>query len=301
MKEKKSGLNTKLQNLWGWILITPLTLGLTIWVLFPMGLSFITSLTTWDMISPPVFVAFNNYIELLTNNELFLQCIKVTLYYTLLSVPLQLVVAFSVGLLLNSNVRGLGIFRTIFYLPSLIPVVVTAIMWLWLYNDQYGLINAILTGLGFNRVSWISSVDMVIPSLVIMSIWSIGNVVVIFLAGLQGIPISLIEACKIDGGSAWHSFRHIIVPYMSPIILYNMIIGIIRSLQLFTEPYIMTGGGPADASLSFVLNIYNNAFKYSKMGVANAMAWILFILTMILSFFIFKSSRRWTYYEGDKQ
>jgi multiple sugar transport system permease protein len=297
---KPKGLNTKLQNRWGWILIMPLTLGLTLWVIFPMGLSFVTSLTSWDMISPPEFVGFNNYINLFTNNDLFYQCIKVTLYYTVLSVPLQLVVAFGASLLLNSDIRGRGIFRTIFYLPSLIPLVVTSIMWLWLYNDHYGLINAILVGLGGERIQWITSISMVVPSLVIMSIWGIGNIIVIFLAGLQGIPESLLEACRIDGGTAWHSFRHIIIPYMSPIILYNLIIGIIRSLQLFTEPYLMTGGGPAKASLSILLTIYNNAFKYNQMGMANALAWCLFVITLILSVIIFKTSKKWTYYEGDK-
>jgi multiple sugar transport system permease protein len=297
----KKGLYKKLQNKWGWILITPLTLGLTLWVVFPMGLSFITSLTTWDMISPPEFIGFDNYLHLLTKSDLFFQCIKVTLYYTLLSVPLQLAVAFGTSMILNLNIRGRGVFRTIFYLPSLIPLVVTSIMWLWLYNDQYGLLNSILVGMGLSRLPWISSVGMVIPSLVIMSIWGIGNVVVIFLAGLQGIPKSLIEACKIDGGTAWDTFRHITIPYMSPIILYNLIIGIIKSLQLFIEPYIMTGGGPANSSLTILLNIYNNAFKYNQMGMANAMAWYLFIITLVLSTIIFKTSKRWTYYEGDKK
>lgn len=285
--------------MWGWILITPLTLGLTIWVLFPMGLSFVTSLTDWDMISKPNFVGLKNYLDLFSGDQLFLQSVKVTFYYTLLSVPLQLAAAFGVSLLLNSNVQGLGVFRTLYYLPSLLPGVVVSVIWLWLYNPQYGLLNAALSGLGIERIDWINSPDLVIPSLVIMSVWGVGNVVVIFLAGLQGIPKTLLEAVEIDGGNAWHSFRNVILPLMSPIILYNLIIGIIKSLQLFTEPYIMTGGGPMNASLSFVLLIYNNAFKYGKMGVANAMAWALFMLTIALSFAIFKTSSAWTYSEGD--
>ncbi len=285
--------------MWGWILITPLTLGLIIWVLFPMGLSLVTSLMEWDMISKPKFVGFKNYISLFSGDQLFLQSAKVTVYYTLLSVPLQLLAAFGVSLLLNTNVKGLGIFRTLFYLPSLLPGVVVSVIWLWLYNNQYGLLNTVLNYFGLNKIEWINSPEMVLPSLVIMSIWSIGNVVVIFLAGLQGIPKTLIEAVEIDGGNAWHSFRNVILPLMSPIILYNLIIGVIKSMQLFTEPYIMTGGGPMNASLSFVLLIYNNAFKYGKMGVANAMAWVLFVLTIALSFAIFRTSSSWTYSEGD--
>ncbi|HHU36958.1 MAG TPA: sugar ABC transporter permease [Treponema sp.] len=299
MKQTRSWSFTRNQNFWGWILIMPLTLGLIIWVFFPMGLSFVTSLTTWDMLSKPVFVGMKNYISLFTGDQLFLQSVKVTVYYTLLSVPLQLIAAFGVSMILNSNVRGIGIFRTIFYLPSLLPGVVVAVIWLWLYNNHYGLLNAMLNAIGLDKVEWISSPDLVIPSLVIMSVWSIGNIVVIFLAGLQGIPKTLLEAVVIDGGNAWHSFRNVILPLMSPLILYNLIIGIIKSLQLFTEPYIMTGGGPMNSSLTFMLLIYNNAFKYGKMGIANAMAWVLFVLTLLLSLVVMKTSSKWTYSEGD--
>ncbi|WP_319561775.1 sugar ABC transporter permease [Marispirochaeta sp.] len=301
MKKQKIGFNTRRENLWGWILIMPLTLGLSLWVIFPMGLSFVTSLTNWDMISAPRFVGFDNYIKLFMENELFLKSVKVTLYYTLVSVPFQLIIALLISLLLNSRIRFVGVFRTIYYLPSLIPIVVTSIMWLWLYNHQYGLLNTMLTGIGLGKIQWINSQEMVIPSMIIMSIWGVGNIVVIFLAGLQGIPRTLLEAVEIDGGTAWHSFRHVVIPLLSPVILYNLIIGMIKSLQLFTEPYIMTGGGPMNASLSFMLNIYNHAFKYSKMGMANALAWILFIVTLLLSIVIFKTSLRWTYYEGDRK
>ncbi len=301
MNTKAVGLRKRKETVWGWILIAPLAAGLTLWVIFPMGLSFVTSLLKWDMISQPEFVGLGNYISLITESDLFRTCVKVTLYYTVVSVPIQLILALAAAMLLNANVRWLGVFRTIFYLPSLIPLVVTSIMWLWLYNTQYGLINAMLVGMGLDRVQWISSTAMVVPSLVIMSTWSIGNLVVIFLAGLQGIPKTLIEAVSIDGGNAWHSFRHVVLPLLSPVILYNLIVGMIKALQLFTEPYIMTAGGPANASLSIVLNIYNHAFRYGKMGAANAMAWMLFIMTMVLSLIVFRSSARWTFYEGDKR
>jgi multiple sugar transport system permease protein len=253
------------------------------------------------MISKAEFVGLKNYIRLFTGDQLFLQTIKVTLYYTVLSVPLQMAAAFGLAMLLNSKVRGVGIFRTLFYLPSLLPTVVVTVIWLWLYNTQYGLLNTILGGLGFNKVDWITSPAMVIPSFVIMSIWSVGNVVIIFLAGLQDIPSTLIEAVKIDGGNAWHSFRNVVLPLMSPIILYNLIVGLIKALQLFVEPYIMTNGGPVNASLSFMMLIYSNAFKYGKMGEANAMAWVLFILTLLLSGLVFKTSNSWVYSEGDKK
>ena len=301
MFHKNRGMNARRQTFWGWILISPLVLGLSLWVVFPMGLSFFTSLTEWDMLSKPTFVGFKNYLMIFTKDELFLKSIRNTLYFTILSVPFQMVVALGAALLLNSDIKGKGIFRTIYYLPSLIPIVVSSVMWLWMFNHQYGLINHFLNSLGMNRVKWIDSEQMVIPSLAIMNIWNVGNVVVIFLAGLQGISSDLMEAVDIDGGHYGHKFLYVILPLLSPIILYNMIVNMIKCLQLFVEPYIMTNGGPVNSSLSFVLHIYNNAFKYGKMGAANAMAWVLFILTMIISLIIFKTSDHWTYYEGDKR
>ena len=300
MARSKLGLNVKRQTFWGWILISPLCLGLTLWVAFPMGLSFFTSLTKWDMLSKAQFIGFKNYVSIFTEDELFIKSIRNTLYFTFLSVPLQMTIALGGALLLNSQVKGKRVFRTIFYLPSLSPLVVSSVMWLWLFNDQYGLINYFLHALGIDRVQWIDSRAMVIPSLTMMNVWNIGNVIIIFLAGLQGIPNDLLEAVDIDGGTYWHKFRYVIIPLLSPIILYNMIINMIKCLQLFVEPYIMTNGGPVNSSLSFVLHIYNNAFKYGKMGTANAMAWVLFILTMGISLLIFKTSTMWTYYEGDK-
>ncbi|MFA7118288.1 MAG: sugar ABC transporter permease [Sphaerochaetaceae bacterium] len=301
MSCSRKGFNARRQTLWGWILISPLCLGLILWVAFPMGLSLYTSMTQWDMLSKAQFVGFQNYIRIFTEDKLFLKSIQNTLYFTFLSVPLQMIIALGGALLLNSQVKGKGVFRTIFYLPSLIPIVVSSVMWLWLFNYQYGLINYFLNLLGASRVKWIDSTKMVIPSLAIMNIWNIGNVMVIFLAGLQGIPTDLLEAVDIDGGRYWHKFRFVILPLLSPVILYNMIVNVIKCLQLFVEPYIMTNGGPVNSSLSFVLHIYNNAFKYGKMGIANAMSWVLFILTMIISLIIFKTSNQWTFYEGDKQ
>lgn len=297
---KQQGLNVKRQNRWGWILISPLALGLTLWVVFPMGLSMYTSFTRWDMLGKPEFIGFLNYIKIFTQDALFLKSIRNTLLFTVMTVPTQMVVSLAVALLLNSNIRGKGVFRTVFYLPTLIPIVVSSIMWIWMYNNQYGLINYFLNTIGLDKIKWLDSPKMVLPSFAIMNVWNVGNIIVIFLAGLQGIPIDLMEAVEIDGGGPWHRFRYVILPMLSPIILYNMIVSMIKCLQLFVEPYIMTGGGPVDSSLSFVLHIYNNAFKYGKMGMANAMAWVLFLLTMIISLIIFKTSDQWTYYEGDK-
>ena len=286
------------QNIWGWLLISPAVLGLSIWVFFPLGLSLVASFWHWDMLMPPSFVGLENYAVML-NDQLFWQSVWVTLYFTVIGVPLQIVVAFFAALLLNAKVRAMGFFRTLYYMPSLLPIAVTSALWLWLYNKQFGLFNLILQKFGLPPGEWVFGLHTVIPSFIIMSIWGIGNTIVIFLAGLQGIPQELMEAVAIDGGRAWHRFRHVILPLTSPVIFYNVVIGIIGGLQTFTQPYLMTSGGPANASLFYVLHLYRKAFMFSDMGYACAMAWFLFIITAVIAGIIFKSSTLWVFYEGD--
>ncbi|MGE5607130.1 MAG: carbohydrate ABC transporter permease [Bacteroidota bacterium] len=298
VKTLKKGFLSRQRNFWGWLLITPAVLGLSIWVAFPLGLSLVASLWRWDMIMPPEFIGLQNYLELKTD-PLFWQSVGVTLIYTLIGVPVQIMAAFLAALLLNAKVRGMGIFRTLFYIPSLIPVAVSCALWLWLFNQQFGLFNLILDRLGLPAQSWVFGPKTVVPSLILMSIWGIGSTIVIFLAGLQSIPEELMEAAAIDGGRAWHRLRHIILPLTSPVIFYNIVIGIIGGLQTFTQPYLMTNGGPANASLFYVLHLYRQAFMYSKMGYACAMAWFLFIVTSVIAGLVFKSSTLWVFYEGE--
>jgi len=286
-------------NFWGWLLITPVVTGLTLWVAFPLGLSLVTSFTRWDLITRPIFIGFKNYIDMLTSDALFWQAVVVTVYYTAAGVSLQVVVALGTALLLNARVKGMKLFRTLFYIPSLVPVIVSSALWMWIYNPQFGLFNILLTWIGLSPQKWVFGTQTVIPSLILMSIWGIGNVIIVFLAGLQDIPRELMEAVEIDGGNAFHRFRAIILPLMSPIILYNVVIGIINGFQTFTQPYIMTNGGPANASLFYVLHLYRQAFMFSKMGYASAMAWFVFIATAVISVFIFRTSVRWVFYQGE--
>jgi multiple sugar transport system permease protein len=288
--------------LWGWIFCLPLVAGLILWVAFPLGVAVVMSLFQWNMIAPATFIGLGNYQFLFFGDPLFWQSMAVMLLYTLLSVPLQLVVAFSLALLLNTRVKGMGVFRTIFYLPSLIPAMVSSALWMWLFNTQYGLFNLLLDSVGLPTQEWLTSPDMVINSLVLMSLWAVGNIVIIFLAGLQGIPKELEEAVVVDGGGAWARFRAVILPFMSPVIFYNLVMGIIGGLQTFTQPYIMTHGGPANASLTYVLHLYRQAFQFNKMGYANALALVLLVLTVALSLVVFRSSDRWVYYDdGEKK
>lgn len=289
------------QSFWGWIFIMPLTLGLIIWVAFPLGISLVASTWQWDMISAPRFVGIGNFVRMFTTDPLFPQSVVVTLKFTLMNVPLQLIIALGLALLLTSRIRGIGVYRTLFYIPSLIPVVVSSAMWLWIFDQDFGLLNIILERLGLPPQGWIFSSEQVIPSLVLMNLWTVGNVVVIFLAGLQGIPRQLREAVSIDGGNVWHEFRHVILPFMSPVIFYNLVIGLINSLQIFTQPYIMTHGGPSNGSLTYLLDIYQQAFQFGKMGYASAMAWVFIVVTILLSAVLFKTSGRWVYYEGGER
>ena len=289
------------QRFWGWIFIMPLTLGLIIWVAFPLGISLVASTWQWDMISAPRFVGIGNFVRMFTTDPLFPQSVVVTLKFTLMNVPLQLIIALGLALLLTSRIRGIGVYRTLFYIPSLIPVVVSSAMWLWIFDQDFGLLNIILERLGLPPQGWIFSSEQVIPSLVLMNLWTVGNVVVIFLAGLQGIPRQLREAVSIDGGNVWHEFRHVILPFMSPVIFYNLVIGLINSLQIFTQPYIMTHGGPSNGSLTYLLDIYQQAFQFGKMGYASAMAWVFIVVTILMSAVLFKTSGRWVYYEGGER
>lgn len=248
---------------------------------------------------PPEYIGIDNYLEMLTRDPQFWNSVRVTLYFTLLAVPFQIAGAFLLALLLNSKVRGMKLFRTLFYIPSLIPVAVSSALWLWLFNQQFGLLNLILDFFGLPPQLWVFGTQTVIPSLILMSIWSIGSTVIIFLAGLQGIPPELMEAVAIDGGKAWHKFIHVTLPLSTPIIFYNLVIGIIGNLQTFTQPYLMTNGGPANASLFYVLHLYRQAFVYSNMGYACAMAWFLFLVTAIIAGVMFKTSSLWVFYEGE--
>lgn len=297
-KHKKMHLS-RYRNRWGWLLISPAVSGLTLWVALPLLVSLVASLCDWDMVGPPQYIGLNNYKMMFTVDPSFWQAVGVTAYYTFAGVPVQIIVAFVTALLLNTNVRGIRFFRTLYYLPSILPIAVNSVLWLWLFNPHFGLLNIILEWFGFPPQRWVFGSETVIPSFILMSLWSVGSTVIIFLAGLQGIPRELLEAVEIDGGSGWHRFRHIILPLMTPIIFYTVVIGFITGVQTFTQPFMMTGGGPANASLFYVLHLYRQAFQFSHMGYACAMAWFLFVVTMIISGVIFKSSSLWVFYEGE--
>ena len=285
---------------WGYIFIGPSIVGLLIFQFGPMIFSLITSFTSWNVISPMKFVGLENYIELL-HDPLVGISLRVTGFYTLLTVPLTTIITFLIAMLLNTRVPGMSAFRTIFYIPSIVPAVASSALWMFIYNPMFGLLNTILKAVGLPGSNFIYDKQGVIPCLAIMAVWASGNTVVIYLAGLQGIDHQLYEAASIDGGNAWYKFIHITVPLMTPIIFYNMVMGVISSMQTFTQAYIMTDGGPDNASLFYALLLYRMAFRNSKMGYASAMSWVFFIIIGVLTFIIFKTSNKWVFYENGGQ
>lgn len=285
------------QTKWGYFFIAPAIIGLLCFNLGPMLFSMAISFTKWDVISSKEFVGLENYINLL-KDPLVIKSLNVTAYYTLLSVPLVTFIPLLLAMLLNTKIKGVSIFRTIFYIPSIVPAVASAAIWMYLYNPMNGLLNSILKSAGFRSHNFIFSPTEVIPSLAIMAVWAAGNTVVIYLAGLQGISRQLYEAAEIDGANSFIKFKNITVPMMTPVIFYNFVMSIISSMQTFTQAYIMTDGGPANASLFYSLLIYRMAFKQSKMGYASAMSWLLFIIIAILTAIVFKTSNKWVFYEN---
>lgn len=246
-------------------------------------------------------IGIGNFTRLFNNDPLFWKSLFATAYYTFLSVPLVITAAFVVATLLNQKVKGLAIFRTIFYLPSVVPAVANSVLWLWLFNPDFGLINSLLNSIGLPGFLWIYDEAQVIPSLVLMSVWGMGNTMIIFLAGLQGVPQHYYEAAEIDGANGWEKWRYVTIPMVSPVMFFNLVMGIIGTFQVFAQAYIMTDGGPNNASLFMVYYLFQNAFLYGRMGYASALAWVLFVIILVFTILVFRSSSSWVYYEGERR
>ena len=280
----------------GYLFIMPFILGFLIWFLIPALTAVWLSLHRWNLISPPEFVGIENFARL-GSDKLFWQSLKVTTNYTLVSVPLSLVLGFFLALLMNTKVRGIAIFRTVYYLPSIVPAVAAAVLWAWILNTEFGLLNAVLHYFGIPRVAWLQDPDWALPALILMSLWGLGGSMVIYLAGLQGIPESFYEAAKLDGAGRWAQLRYVTVPLMSPIIFFNLIIGIIASFQVFTAGFLITDGGPQNATLFYVLYLYRNGFRYLDMGYSATLAWVLFLIILVFTLLVFRYVGRGVHYD----
>lgn len=286
----------------GLLFISPWLLGLLVFTVYPIVASFYYSFTQYDVVSPPRFIGTANYVEAFTGDHLFWQAFGNTLYYGLIALPLGMLVAVTVSLLLNMEVRGLAVFRTVFFLPSIVPDIASAMLWAWILNPQFGLLNALLKAIGLPALGWLSDPAWSKPALILIGLWGFGGSMVIYLAALQDIPRHLYEAADLDGAGSWGKTWNITLPMLTPTLFFNLVLGLIGTFQYFTTAFVLTGGGggPAGSTTFYAMLIYNNAFRYFKMGYASALAWLLFAGVFLLTWIIFKTSGRWVYYEGEK-
>lgn len=289
--------------MYGLLFSSPAILGFLIFTAGPMIASLVLSFTDYSVFSRSIkFIGVENYVTLLSGGDaLFQKSLRATFYFVILRVPAVIVISFLIAVLLNMEIRGRALFRTIVYLPSIVPVVATSMIWMWLLNPDLGLFNQILRALDLPTSQWLYAEKSVVPSVVLTTLWGIGGTVIIFLAGLSGIPAQYYEAVEIDGGNAFHKMFSITIPMLSPTIFFNTILVLINSFQVFTEAYILTDGGPNNASLFYVFYLWRTAFRDAEMGYASALAWILFLIIMVFTLIVFRTQKSWVYYEGEER
>lgn len=282
----------------GLLFTAPGIIGLLWFFAYPIAASFFYSFTNYDGLHSLSWAGLRNYSNLL-KDDVFWTSLSNTAYFVVFSVPLNLLGAFLLALLLNQRwIRGLAFFRTIFFIPSILPLVATSVLWIWVFNPQYGLVNTLLGYIGISGPGWLNDPVWSKPALIIMGLWSVGGWMVIFLAGLQNVPVEQYEAAQLDGASTWQRLVHITLPFMSPYFLFNAINGLILSFQYFLQPFVMTQGGPAESTTMYAVYLYQNAFQYYRMGYASAMGWILFVVIALFTLILFKTSARRVYYGG---
>lgn len=281
----------------GRLFALPFMIGFLAFWVFPLVYSIYLVFQEWDLISPPKFVGLKNVTLLFSDPKVALSLYN-TAYYTFIGVPLQLMIALLLAMALNVPLRGLAVYRTLLYLPSMTPVVASAVVWLQIFHPEFGILNAFLATFGIQPINWLFRPEIAKPAFILMTLWTVGPQMIIFLAGLQGVPMSIYEAAEIDGANGSQKFWSITIPMISPILFFNLVVGIIGSFQVFTTAFIMTQGGPQDSTLFTVLYLYRNGFQYFKMGYASTIAWMLFFIIVFFTILQFKLGDRWVYNEG---
>ncbi|MBX3012885.1 MAG: sugar ABC transporter permease [Caldilineaceae bacterium] len=285
-------------NLIGYLFFSPWLIGLVLFNIFPILSAVYYSFTEYSVLQPPRWVGLNNFNEMFYVDELFWKAVYNTLYYAIFSVPLGLLFAIVLAMLLNYKVWGLAFFRATFFLPSIVPGVAAAVVWAWILNPEYGLVNDMLARFGLPGPPWLTSEVWSKPAFILMSLWGIGSTAIIFLAALQDIPQHLYEAAEIDGANLFHRARFVTLPMLTPAIFFNLIMGVIGALQIFTQVYVISDGGPLWSTLFYVFYLYRQGFQYFNMGYASALSLVLFVITLIFTLILMLTSRRWVYYEG---
>lgn len=283
----------------GYLFVLPWLIGFVTLGGGPILFSLLISLCSYDVLSPPTFIGFHNYIQMFTGDNLFYKSLANTLYMAL-GIPLGMGLSLALALLLNYEIRGMPVYRTFFYLPAIMPAVAASILWIWIFNPEQGILNSILSQVGLTGPAWLQNQNWSKPALILMGLWGAGSGMIIWLAGLKGISKHLYEAAEMDGAGKLQKFRNVTLPMLTPYILFNLIMGVIGTFQIFTQAYVMTQGGPLDSTLFYAYALFNNAFRYLRMGYASAMAWVLFAIVLALTIAQVRLSRRWVHYEVDK-
>lgn len=297
-KRSRLSRRAKREELEFYLFISPWIIGFALFTGGPIIASFVISLTDWTILSPARWIWFSNYFKLFTD-PLFYKVLFNTAYYAFGSVFVGVTASLIAALLLNQKLIGVGIFRTVYYLPTVVAGMPMVLLFLWLYNPNFGPFNYLLGQLGIEGPNWLWDIKWVMPAIIFMNLWRIGTNMVIFLAALYGVPESLREAAKMDGANFWHQFFYITIPLISPIVFLVIVMSTIYSFQVFLEFYVMTAGGPANATLTYVLYIYQNSFRWWRMGYGSALAWILLVILLSLTWIQFKLARHWVYYEAE--
>lgn len=285
-------------NLVGYLFFSPWLVGIVLFNIWPILSAVYYSFTEYSVLQAPKWVGLRNYHEMFYVDELFWKAVYNTLYYAIFSVPLGLIFAIALAMLLNYRVWGLTFFRATFFLPSIVPGVAAAVVWAWILNPEYGLINDLLGRLGLPGPPWLTSDVWSKPAFILMSLWGIGSTTIIFLAALQDVPQHLYEAAEIDGANLFQRARYVTIPMLTPAIFFNLIMGVIGALQIFTQVYVISDGGPLWSTLFYVFYLYRQGFQYFNMGYASALSLVLFVITLIFTLILLLTSRRWVYYEG---
>jgi multiple sugar transport system permease protein len=285
----------------GYLGILPWVIGFVAFTAGPLLVSLFLSFTQWDIVRPPQWVGLANYVRMFTDDPLFRASLGVTFSYVLMSVPLQLVVGLALALLLNASVRGMNVFRTLFYLPAVLSGVAVSLMWIWILHPDLGVVNGLLDLVGIKGPGWFWDQRWALPSVVLMRLWAVGGGAVIYLAGLQNIPPQLYEAAEIDGANRRQQFWSITLPLLTPTLFFQLITIMIDAFRIFTEAYVITKGGPLNATYFYMLYLYEEAFQNFNMGYASALGWVLTLITAAASFVLFRTAGRWVYYEDSEE
>lgn len=301
LKARRGSLSRK-EAILGLLYVSPWLAGFVVFTAGPFVASAYLSFTDYQILAPPRYVGLDNYARALSGeDELFWKAVYNTTYYAVLFVPMSIVGSLAAALLLNVRIRGQAVFRTMFFIPSITPAVAAILLWIWVFSPEFGPLNSLLYLIGIPGPSWLGSPVWSKPALILMSLWGAvgGSTMIIFLAGLQGIPTELYEASRIDGANAWQEFVNVTVPMLSPAVFFNLVVGMIGAFRVFTAAFVATGGGPTYSTMFYMLHLFNNAFLYLYMGYASALAWLFVLLVLVLVVAQVWMARRWVYYEGE--